>query len=265
MIFHWAFTLQSIGPNGSVIYFVTALWALQSSASTVSSTAGIVTYTVQTYLHECTLAYECYLKSYTVSYIIMITTSQCHIFLITNSLPHTLYVMAKYKSPHKSFSIRHENKDLSCEIVGLHGVIKSAIFKRKCRYILQYLLYRRILYKVRGKLNKTRLVCETLMHSLKEMPKFRIKVTVNVTRPLVLMSTLGPVPFGTCICSNVETILSWTCHVYGPFEFRTSLGTSIFLEKRVFASNIHHVVLTVPRHISVLIRSGIHTGFAFGR
>ena len=35
-------------------------------------------------------------------------------------------------------------------------------------------------------------------------------------------------PFGTCICSNVETILFWTCHVYGPFEFRTSLGTSIF-------------------------------------
>ena len=33
--------------------------------------------------------------------------------------------------------------------------------------------------------------------------------------------------FGTCICSNVETILSWTCHVYGPFQFRTSLGTSI--------------------------------------
>ena len=41
--------------------------------------------------------------------------------------------------------------------------------------------------------------------------------------------TPGPVPFGTCICSNVETILSWTCHVYGPFEFRTSLGTSILL------------------------------------
>ena len=29
--------------------------------------------------------------------------------------------------------------------------------------------------------------------------------------------------------SNVETILSWSCHVYGPFEFRTSLGTSILL------------------------------------
>ena len=26
-----------------------------------------------------------------------------------------------------------------------------------------------------------------------------------------------------------ETILSWTCRVYGPFEFRTSLGTSILL------------------------------------
>ena len=45
----------------------------------------------------------------------------------------------------------------------------------------------------------------------------------------LLIRTPGPVPFGTCICSNVETILSWTCHVYGPFEFRTSLGTSILL------------------------------------
>ena len=34
-------------------------------------------------------------------------------------------------------------------------------------------------------------------------------------------------PITTCICSNVETILSWTCHVY--VEFRTSLGTSILL------------------------------------
>ena len=29
-------------------------------------------------------------------------------------------------------------------------------------------------------------------------------------------------PFGTCIYSNIETILSWTCPVYGPFEFRIS-------------------------------------------
>ena len=46
-------------------------------------------------------------------------------------------------------------------------------------------------------------------------------------RGRLLLGTPGPVRFGTCICSNVETILSWTCHVYGPFEFRTSLGTSI--------------------------------------
>ena len=48
-------------------------------------------------------------------------------------------------------------------------------------------------------------------------------------RGRLLLRTPGPVPFRTCICSNVETILSWTCHVYGPFEFRTSLGTSILL------------------------------------
>ena len=46
-------------------------------------------------------------------------------------------------------------------------------------------------------------------------------------RGYLLLRTPGPVPFGNCICSNVETILSWTCHVYGPFEFRTSLGTFI--------------------------------------
>ena len=49
------------------------------------------------------------------------------------------------------------------------------------------------------------------------------------TRGRLLLLTPGHVPFGTCICSNVETILSLTCHVYGPFEFRTSLGTSILL------------------------------------
>ena len=52
-------------------------------------------------------------------------------------------------------------------------------------------------------------------------------------RGRLLLRTPGPVPFGTCICSNVETILSWTCHVYGPFEFRTSLGTSILLQTPV--------------------------------
>ena len=32
-------------------------------------------------------------------------------------------------------------------------------------------------------------------------------------RGRLLLRTPGPVPFGTCICSNVETILFWTCHV----------------------------------------------------
>ena len=46
-------------------------------------------------------------------------------------------------------------------------------------------------------------------------------------RGRLLLRTSGTVPFGTCICSNVETILSWTWHVYGPLGFRTSLGTYI--------------------------------------
>ena len=88
----------------------------------------------------------------------------------------------------------------------------------------------------------------------------------------LLLKTSGPVLFGTCICSNVETILSWTCHISGPFEFRTSLGTSILLyvngldidkRKAVFVNNdtyfwpwttvtdlighLHISVMTVPK------------------
>ena len=51
----------------------------------------------------------------------------------------------------------------------------------------------------------------------------------NIPWQLFWWVTPGPVPLGTCICSNVETIIFWTCHVYGPFEFRTSIGTSILL------------------------------------
>ena len=43
----------------------------------------------------------------------------------------------------------------------------------------------------------------------------------------IILSKPCPVPFRTCICFKVETILPWTCHVYGPFEFRKSLGTSM--------------------------------------
>ena len=59
-------------------------------------------------------------------------------------------------------------------------------------------------------------------------------------RGRLLLRIPGPVPFGTCICSNVETILSWTCHVYGPFEFRTSLGTSILLV--IFRHTVMHIL-----------------------
>ena len=73
----------------------------------------------------------------------------------------------------------------------------------------------------------------TLLPILTLLPNFgRFHRTLQrvrlANRGRLLLRTPGPVPFGTCICSNVETILSWTCHVYGPFEFRTSLGTSIF-------------------------------------
>ena len=43
----------------------------------------------------------------------------------------------------------------------------------------------------------------------------------TLQRMRLLLRTPGPVPFGTCICSNVETILS--CHIYGPFEYPSVL------------------------------------------
>ena len=33
-------------------------------------------------------------------------------------------------------------------------------------------------------------------------------------RGRLLLRTPGPVPFRTCICSNVDTIFSWHCHVF---------------------------------------------------
>ena len=75
----------------------------------------------------------------------------------------------------------------------------------------------------------------TLLPILTLLPNFRgfhrsLQRARLANRGRLLLRTPGPVPFGTCICSNVETILSWTCHVYGPFEFWTSLGTSILLQ-----------------------------------
>ena len=50
--------------------------------------------------------------------------------------------------------------------------------------------------------------------SIWHLPRMRL-----ANRGHLLLRTPGPVPFGTFISSDVETILSWTCHVYGPSEF----------------------------------------------
>ena len=57
-------------------------------------------------------------------------------------------------------------------------------------------------------------------------------------RGRLLLRTPGPVPCVTCICSKVETIFSWTCHVYGHFEFRTSFGTSILLKHLIKSDSV---------------------------
>ena len=63
-----------------------------------------------------------------------------------------------------------------------------------------------------------------------------------VKRECLLLGTPGTVPFGTCICSNVETILSWACNVDRPSELRTSLGASILLIN-VIKSMIYNAIL----------------------
>ena len=40
----------------------------------------------------------------------------------------------------------------------------------------------------------------------------------------ILLRTPGPVPFGTCIYSNVETIFSWSCHVLNLIYLKTGLN-----------------------------------------
>ena len=53
-------------------------------------------------------------------------------------------------------------------------------------------------------------------------------------RGRLLLQTPGPVP---CICSNAETKLSLTCHVYGPFEFRTSSILLFCFPQSAFSSS----------------------------
>ena len=81
-------------------------------------------------------------------------------------------------------------------------------------------------------------ICLTLMPNVRGFHGTLQRVRI-ANRGRLLLRTPGPVPYGTCICSNVETILSWICHVYGPFEFRTSLGTSFFFFLLIYIGYLH--------------------------
>ena len=90
----------------------------------------------------------------------------------------------------------------------------------------------------------------TLLPILTLLPNFggfhrKLQRVRPANKGCFLLRTPGPVPFVTCICPNVETILSWTCQVYGPFEYRTSFGTSILLEPICIfvCQSVHSVVV----------------------
>ena len=102
----------------------------------------------------------------------------------------------------------------------------------------------------------------TLLPILSLLPYFggfhrTLKRVQLANRGRLLLRTPCPVPFGTCICSNVETNLSWICHFHGLFEFWTSLGTSILLLPLVwggvllcFAVAVVWLLLGVGRFVS---------------
>ena len=82
----------------------------------------------------------------------------------------------------------------------------------------------------------------------------------------LLLRIPGLVPFETCICSKVETFHSWTCHVYGSFEFRTSLGTSIFIMHTNIkiihlrcAELMLQIILSATKHwLNITVESAVH-------
>ena len=83
---------------------------------------------------------------------------------------------------------------------------------------------------------------------------FHLRQPLVCVSHTLLLRTSGPVPFWTCICSNVETILSWTYHVYRPFEFRTPLGTSILI--------IQYARACSPYECLFWERCGFHVSFS---
>ena len=127
------------------------------------------------------------------------------------------------REEHNNVKIVSLRKEISCWHTTLYIVEKfckglGCLFLRILLFTGEYALTARI--KEKGNSCK-------IPHSVSPHKMFSLYAVVSMTYRRRWAP--GPVPFGTCICSNVETILSWTCHVYGPFEFRTSLGTSILL------------------------------------
>ena len=93
----------------------------------------------------------------------------------------------------------------------------------------------------------------TLFHELSIGRLQRVRLA---NRGRLLLRTPGHVPFGTCICSNVETIPSWTCYIYGTFEFRTSLGTSILLHLYYLSLAVWHAKKARLTKYKILVHSG---------
>ena len=88
-------------------------------------------------------------------------------------------------------------------------------------------------------------------YQILEVSKEHCKRVRLANRGRLLLRIPGPVPFGTYNRSNVEIILSQTCHVYGPFEFRTSLGTSILLLITQVLSKTcmtSHIIVIINKH-----------------
>ena len=79
----------------------------------------------------------------------------------------------------------------------------------------------------------------------------RPSVGVHVHREMSILQFQSVLsPFGTCMCSNVETNLAWTCLVSGPLKFEP-LGTSLLL--LVFhvvyhTEKVHTTKLTTVAH-----------------
>ena len=75
-----------------------------------------------------------------------------------------------------------------------------------------------------------------VLPNIQQISKEHLQRMRLANRGRLLICAHDPAPFRTCKCSNVETSLSWTCHV-SRLEFRTSLGISILLAYNVMVQN----------------------------